>query len=149
MAYLRPPGEILAEANNIDTVKERADFLRANLRPVLRVLLACVFNPNITFPDYSDVKWKPLQNPRGITDTNLDKECRRIYILANDINIPVERKKAKLIQMLEGMHVDDSDLLFNYVLKKKLPYSKITNSFMTKSFPEIFNTYINPAVYGR
>lgn len=148
MAYMLPPGEILQAANDIDTVKERGEYLRANMRPAMLVILACVFNPNITFPDYSDVKWKPLKNQRGITDTNLDKECRRLYIFASDINLPLERKKVKLIQMLEGMHMDDADLLFNWILKKKLPYSKITNSFITKTFPEIFKTKITPAVYG-
>jgi len=147
MAYVKPPGEILAEANEISTVGERAEFMKANIRPSIRVLLACVYNPNITFPDYSDVKWKPLRNERGITDTNLDKEARKIYIFANGVALPLERKKAKLIQMLEGMHVDDADLLFNWILKKKLPYSKISNSFISKVFPEIFQTIISPAIY--
>lgn len=147
MAYLKPPGEILAIANEIKTVEERIAFLRANMRPALRVLLACVYNPNISFPDYSDVKWKPLKNERGITDTNLDKEARKIYIFANGVDIPLQRKKAKLIQTLEGMHIDDSDLLFNWVLKKKLPYSKISNSFISKGFPEIFTTIISPGIY--
>jgi len=149
MAYVKPPSEIFAEANLIDTVKERAEFLRAHMRPSIRILLACVFNPKIVFPDFSDVKWKRLNNQRGITDTNIDKECRRIYVLCDEVNIPFERKKAKLIQMLEGMHVDDSELLFNWILKKKLPASKITSSFIIKSFPELFVLNISPVVYGR
>ena len=149
MAYLKPPGEIFNLANEITSVQERAEFLRANLRPSIRVLLACVYNPNITFPDYSDIKWKPLRNERGITDTNLDRECRKIYIFANGPNLTLERKKAKLIQMLEGMHVDDADLFYNWILQKKLPYSKISTSFITKNFPEILSTIISPAVYNR
>lgn len=144
MAYLKPPSQILEEANNITSVADRSNFLRANLRPGLRVLLACVYNPNISFPDYSDLKYKVLNNERGITDTNLDKEARRIYIFANGVTVPLERKRAKLIQMLEGMHKEDSDFLFNWVLKKKLPYSKISQSFISKNFPEILTTIISP-----
>ena len=129
--------------------RDGVEFMKAHMRPSIRVLLACVYNPNITFPDYSDVKWKPLRNERGITDTNLDKEARKIYIFANGPNLSLERKKAKLIQMLEGMHVDDADLFYNWILQKKLPYSKISTSFITKNFPEILSTIISPAVYNR
>jgi hypothetical protein len=144
MSYLKSPVEILQQANDIENVKERADFLRPHMRPVMRVLLACVYNENIKFPDYSDVKYKVLKNPRGIVDTTLDHEARRLYIFTDSAQLPLQRKKAKLIQILEGLHEEESNLLFNYIVKKKLPWSKITHSFITKSFPEILNSNIAP-----
>lgn len=143
MPYIKSVYDILKEANEMPDLAMRAEFLKRNMRPAVVNILACVFNPKITFPDYSNVKYKVLKNPVGLTDTNIDHEFRRFYILTEQNNVPMNRKTAKLIQMLEGMHETESDLLFNYVVKKKLPFSKISNNLIIKYFPTIPNTYID------
>lgn len=143
MSYIKTPSDVFAECDQITSTTSRAEVLKANLRPAIRILLSAVFNESITFPDYSDVQYKVLKNARGIVDTSLDREAARLYIFANDCQIPLERKKAKLIQLLEGLHQEESDLLFNYILKKKLPYSKISKSFISKNFPEVMQAKIS------
>jgi hypothetical protein len=139
------PFEILKEANNIDSVKERVEFLQENMRPSLAAILACVFNPKITFPDYSiDIEYKVLKNAKGIVDVNFDRICRKLYIFEEATKVRYERRKALLIQFLEGMHEEDSNFLFKFILQKKLPFNRISKSFIEKNLPGILNYSIRP-----
>lgn len=143
--YMNSPHEILKEANEILDQVHRAEYLRGKLRPSLQILLAAVFNPDVTFPDYSDVTYKESQSARGlkgIVDSNLDKECRRLYIFSNASALSIDKKKAKLSLLFESLHKEEVELLKD-VLKKKLSYSKINKKFMEAKFPGVFTKKID------
>jgi hypothetical protein len=143
--YMNSPHEILDEANTLSDQNARAEFLRGKLRPSLQILLAAVFNPDVIFPDYSDVTYKESQAARGlkgIVDSNLDKECRRLYIFSNASPLSIDKKKAKLSLLFEALHQEEVKLLKD-VLNKKLPYGKINKKFMEANFPGVFSKRID------
>jgi len=143
--YMSSPAEILKEANEILDQVHRAEYLRGKLRPSLQILLAAVFNPDVIFPDYSDVTYKESQAARGlkgIVDSNLDKECRRLYIFSNASPLSIDKKKAKLSLLFEALHQEEVKLLKD-VLNKKLSYGKINKKFMEANFPGVFSKRID------
>lgn len=143
--YMQSPSEILSEANEITNATERANFLRPKLRLSLQVLLAAVFNPSITFPDYSDVTYKEsaaARGEKGIVDTNLDRECRRLYIFTEQSQLPLSKKKAKLSMLFESLHSEEVTLL-KQVMTKNIPYKKINKKFMEANFPGVFSKTID------
>ena len=143
--YMNSPHEILNEANALSDQNARAEYLRGKLRPSLQILLAAVFNPDVIFPDYSDVTYKESQAARGlkgIVDSNLDKECRRLYIFSNASPLSIDKKKAKLSLLFEALHQEEVKLLKD-VLNKKLSYGKINKKFMEANFPGVFSKRID------
>ena len=143
--YMKSPVEILKEANEIADQTARAEFLRGKFRPSLQILLAAVFNPAISFPDYSDVRYKhsaAAAGPKGIVDTNLDRECRRLYIFSDASRLPLNKKKAKMSLLFESLHQEEV-LLLQQVLIKKLQYNKISKKFMEANFPGVFTSRID------
>lgn len=143
--YMKSPAEILKEANEFADQTARAEFLRAKLRPSLQILLAAVFNPAISFPDYSDVTYKQSAaalGSKGIVDTNLDRECRRLYIFSDASSLPLNKKKAKMSLLFESLHQEEV-LLLQQVLIKKLQYNKISKKFMEAYFPGVFTSRID------
>ena len=143
--YMSSPHKILDEANALSDQNARAEFLRGKLRPSLQILLAAVFNPDVSFPDYSDVTYKKSQAARGlkgIVDSNLDKECRRLYIFSNASPLSIDKKKSKLSLLFEALHQEEVKLLKD-VLNKKLPYGKINKKFMEANFPGVFTKRID------
>ncbi|MEI7674730.1 MAG: hypothetical protein WCI60_03280 [bacterium] len=142
---MKSPVEILKEANEFADQTARAEFLRGKLRPSLQILLAAVFNPAISFPDYSDVTYKQsaaAQGPKGIVDTNLDRECRRLYIFSDASSLPLNKKKAKMSLLFESLHQEEV-ILLQQVLIKKLQYNKINKKFMEANFPGVFTSRID------
>ena len=144
--YMKSLTEILGEANEITNATERANYLRGHLtRPALQIILAATFNPAITFPDYSDVTYKESAaaiGEKGIVDTNLDKECRRLYIFTEQSSIPLQKKKHKLSLLFESLHSEEVKLL-KQIFSKKIPYGKINKKFMEGNFPGVFTKKID------
>lgn len=136
--YKKSPITILEEASTYELQTARENFLSENMRPSIQVILSLVFNEHITFPDYSDIKWKPNPGKVGIVDTNLDKESRKLYIYTQEFDkIDLNRKKAKLVQLLQGLHIDEANFLLEYVFQKKLPWRKIPKNFIEKKYPRL------------
>jgi len=136
--YKKSPIAILEEASTYEYQEGRERFLSENMRTSIEVILALVFNENITFPDYSDIKWKPNPGKVGIVDTKLDREARKLYIYTEQFTtIDINRKKAKLVQLLQALHVDEAKFLLEYVFQKRLPWRKIPKNFVEKKYPHL------------
>jgi hypothetical protein len=135
--YQKAIPEVLRLANEIEDPEERAKFLRIHMREPLFKVLACFHNEAIEFDRFKDVKYTTKHNKAGISDSTLDHEMKRIYIFTKDNALPTERKRQKLIQILESMYAEESDLVYNHLIQKKNPYKNLNKNFIKKYFPQV------------
>ena len=143
MAYQKPIPEVLKIADEIQNPEERAEFLTKNMRDSLRKVLACFHNPDIEFERFKDIKYSTKHNKAGISDSTLDHEMKRLYLFQKDHVLTEERKRNKLIQILESMYDAESDLVVNYIIPKKNPYKNINKNFIKKFFPQILTVTLD------
>jgi len=135
--YQKPIPEVLRLANEIEDPEERAKFLRIHMREPLFKVLACFHNDAIEFDRFKDVVYATKHNKAGISDSTLDHEMKRIYIFTKDNALTTERKRQKLIQILESMYAEESDLVYNHLIQKKNPYKNLNKNFIKKYFPQV------------
>jgi hypothetical protein len=135
--YQKPIPEVLKLANEIENSEERAKFLKIHMREPLYKVLACFHNESIEFDKFKDIKYTTKHNKAGISDSTLDHEMKRLYIFTKDNPLPEERKRQKLVQILESMYAEESDLVYNHIIQKKNPYKNINKNFIKKFFPQV------------
>lgn len=137
--YNKPITTLLKEANEIEDMDLRAQFLQKYMRQSVKEILAAFHNDSLVFDKFKDVKYRNNHNKPGISDSTLDHESKRLYLLLKDSGLTQEKKRNKLIQMLESMCKEESDLLLEYVIQKKNPFKKLDKRFVKKYFPEVIN----------
>lgn len=135
--YQKPIPEVLKLANEMENPEERAKFLKIHMREPLYKVLACFHNETIEFDKFKDIKYTTKHNKAGISDSTLDHEMKRLYIFTKDNPLPEERKRQKLVQILESMYAEESDLVYNHIIQKKNPYKNINKNFIKKFFPQV------------
>lgn len=143
MAYQKPIPEVLKIADEMENAEERALFLQKNMRDSLTKVLACFHNPDIEFEKFKDLKFSTKHNKAGISDSTLDHEMKRLYLFQKSHELSEERKRTKLIQILESMYDAESDLVANFLLQKKNPYKNINKNFIKKYFPQILTVKLD------
>ena len=100
-----------------EKAKTRADkvlVLKKHEVPALRGVLRINFDKNIKMdlPEGEPPFRKELDRPAGYQETNLVREYRRFYIwLDPKQNLPRIRKEKLFIEMLEGLHHSEAQLL--------------------------------------
>lgn len=140
--YQKPIPEVLTMANAIEDQEERAKFLTKHMRDAVSKVLACFFNENIEFEKFKNIEFINKHNKPGVSDSTLDHEVKRLYIFTKQNPVPLERKHQKLIQVLESMCTEDSNLVLD-IIKKKNPYKNINKNFIKKYFPSVLTKSIS------
>jgi hypothetical protein len=135
--YQKPITQILREANEIEDSVERAEYMNKFMRDTVKDILAAIFNEDIVFEKFKEIKYNNNHNKPGISDSTLDHETKRLYVLLKDSPVDPQKKINKFIQMLESVCKEESELLES-VIQKKNPYKKIDKRFIKKYFPEVF-----------
>lgn len=141
--YQKPVQQILEEANNIESSEERAEFMKSNMRLSVAKVLAIFHNESIEFEKFKDIKYSTKQNKPGISDSTLEHEMKRLYIFQKSHALDLDRKRTKLIQILESMHNGESDFVYNNLIQKKNPYKNLNKNFVKKYFPKILELSID------
>jgi hypothetical protein len=141
--YQKPIPEVLRLANEIENPEERAKFLKIHMRESLYKVLACFHNESIEFEKFRDITYSTKHNKSGISDSTLDHEIKRLYIFTKNHALAPERKKQKLVQILESMYNEESDLVYNSIIKKSNPYKNINKNFIKKYFPQVLTYSID------
>lgn len=106
--------EILDTLEKAKTRQEKIAILKKHETPVLRAIMRINFDPNVKMdlPDGEPPFNKEAGRPIGYQQTNLINEYRRFYIwLDPKQNLPKVRKERLFIEMLEGLHVSEAELL--------------------------------------
>ena len=113
--------EVLKKVHNAKTKDKKISILRENDSDPLRMVIKSSFDPNIewVFPE-GEVPYKKNEAPEGTEHTVLRKECRKLFrfIKGGDNTIPQFRKENLFIQMLEGLHESEAQLIIDAKDKK-------------------------------
>jgi hypothetical protein len=132
--------EIIQRASNAKTRDEKIEILRHYDTPALRAVLIWNFDNRVecVFPE-GEVPYTPNDAPIGTEHTVLEKEYRRLYLLfkcGSSYLIPAQRENL-FIQMLEGLHQDEANVLILIKDKALGKKYKITRACVEEAFPQI------------
>lgn len=132
--------EILQKAHNAKTKTEKVKILQENNSQTLRSLFIWNFDESVqsVLPE-GEVPYTKNPAPQGTEHTRLETEGRKLYyfVKGGADNIPMIRRESMFIQMLEGLHPDEAEILC--LVKDKALHKKyrITKNVVTEAFPSI------------
>lgn len=130
--------EILTKVNNAKDKPKKIKVLQDNESPELKMILKGAFDPKIQWdlPEGTP-PFMPNEVPIGTEHTYLRQEAKRLYrfVKGADSTLTKPKRETLFIQMLEGLHVDEANLLIN-VKEKQLNkvYKGLTESVVKEAF---------------
>ena len=106
--------EILDKVSKLKSKKEKVKFLQDNNTDSLRMVLKSAFDPKIKWllPE-GDVPYKRNDAPEGTEHSVLAYGARKLYhfIEGGNADITQGKRETMFIQMLEGLHETEADVL--------------------------------------
>lgn len=131
--------EILEAASKQKKKEDKIKYLRENDSLALRTVICFALHPavKILLPDGP----APYRKS-DLADENfgmLYSDYRKLYLFCEGGNDALSKNKRELlfVQLLEGIHPKDADLLVS-AKDKKLPYKGLTKDHIEEAFPGIF-----------
>ena len=133
--------EILDLVDKAKTKDEKVALLKQHELPVLRGILKINFHPEVYFdlPEGEPPFRKEADKPAGLQETNLQTEYRRFYIwLDPQAQISKVKKEQLFIEMLEGLHISEAELIC-LAKDKKLTkkWKTIKEDIVRLAYPQI------------
>ena len=132
--------EILQKVSSAKTKKEKIDLLNEYNSQGLRSLLIINFDESLKFllPE-GDVPFTPNDAPAGTEHTRLVHEYKGLYrfFKGGDSSIKGMRREQLFVQLLEGLHVDEANLLVSACNKKLSKKYRLTKAVVSEAFPQI------------
>jgi hypothetical protein len=131
--------EIFTKINNAKDKPKKIEVLKRYDTPYIRQLLKAAFDPKIKWilPEGTP-PYIANEAPEGTEHTLLRNETRKLYLFleGGDNTISKTRKETLFIQMLEGLHKTEAEVLIN-VKDKKL--NKVYKGLTEQLIKETFN----------
>ncbi len=131
-----------SKAKKVQVLKEYRD-------DALTALLIWNFDPSVTsaLPD-GPVPYTPNDVPEGTDHTSLRREWRNLYHFIKGGNDELNniRRESMFVQMLEGLHPKESDLICLVKDKELTKKYKVTLEMVKEAYPDIVwgdRTYVN------
>ena len=106
--------EILDKVSKVKTKKEKVAFLKQYDSDALRMVIKSSFDPNIVWVmPKGNVPYTPNDAPAGTEHTRLATEAKKLYrfIRGGDNITPQFKKEQMFVQLLEGLHKDEAELI--------------------------------------
>ena len=106
--------EILDLVHKAKTKNKKVEILRKYNSDALRMVIKSSFDPNIVWVmPKGNVPYTPNDAPAGTEHTRLATESRKLFhfIRGADNITPQFKKEQMFVQMLEGLHKDEAELL--------------------------------------
>jgi hypothetical protein len=132
--------EILQKVSSAKTKKEKVDLLQEYNNDGLRAVLIINFDESLKFllPE-GEVPFKPNDAPAGTEHTRLDHEYRGLYryFKGGDSSLKGMRREQLFVQLLEGLHEDEANLLVSACNKDIQSKYRITKAVVAEAFPQI------------
>tara|TARA_B100001989_G_scaffold224567_1_gene179088 strand:- start:911 stop:1336 length:426 start_codon:yes stop_codon:yes gene_type:complete len=131
--------EIIKKASNAKTKAEKIKILQENNSQALRSVLKWNFEPKIIsdVPE-GDVPFKRNDAPIGTEHTMLEREGKNLWRFIKGANSLSRFKREQLfIQMLEGLHESEADIICLVKDKQLHKKYRITKAVVTSAFPSI------------
>ena len=131
--------EVLQKVSNAKTKAQKIKLLNDFNSPALRAILIANFDESVIsmLPD-GDVPYKPNDAPEETEHTKLIQEYRKLYLFfKGGANISQARRETLFIQMLEGLHQGEAEVLCLVKDRKIGKRWKITRQCVEEAFPQI------------
>ena len=131
--------EILQKVSNAKTKAQKIKLLNEYNSPALRSLFIINFDDTvISMLPPGDVPYQPNDAPEGTEHTKLIQEYRKLYLFfKGGANISQARRETLFIQLLEGLHAKEAEVLTLVKDKKIGKRWKITRQCVEEAFPSI------------
>ena len=131
--------EVLQKVSNAKTKAQKVKLLEQYNTPALRAILIANFDESVIsmLPD-GEVPYKKNEAPEDTEHTKLDHEYRKLYLFfKGGANISQTRRETLFIQLLEGLHKGEAEVLCLVKDKKIGKRWKITRQCVEQAFPSI------------
>ena len=132
--------EILQKVSSAKTKKEKVDLLQQYNSQGLRSLLIINFDDSLEFllPE-GEVPFTPNDAPAGTEHTRLVNEFKGLYrfFKGGDASIKGMRREQLFVQLLEGLHADEANMLVSACNKDLQSKYRITKAVVAEAFPQI------------
>ena len=132
--------EILQKVSSAKTKKEKVELLQEYNSQGLRSLLIINFDDSLEFllPE-GEVPFTPNDAPAGTEHTRLTQEYRGLYrfFKGGDASIKGMRREQLFVQLLEGLHADEANMLVSACNKDLQSKYRITKAVVAEAFPAI------------
>ena len=131
--------EVLQKISNAKTKAQKVKLLEDFNTPALRAILIANFDESVIsmLPD-GKVPYKENDAPEDTEHTKLDHEYRKLYLFfKGGANISQTRRETLFIQLLEGLHKGEAEVLCLVKDKKIGKRWKITRQCVEQAFPTI------------
>ena len=132
--------EVLQKVSNAKTKAEKIQILNQHNTPALRAILIANFDESVIseLPE-GEVPFTANEAPKGTEHTVLEKEYRRLYLFfkGGSSSLKQSQRENLFIQMLEGLHEDEANLLVLIKDKALGKKYKLTRACVEEAFPNI------------
>lgn len=132
--------EILQKAHNAKTKQEKAKILQENETAALKKLLIWNFDPKVksALPE-GEVPYTKNEAPIGTEHTRLDQQDRLFhnFVEGGNYDLSNTKKEVMFIQMLEGLHESEAEVLCLVKDKSLGKKYRITQNVVAEAFPTI------------
>jgi hypothetical protein len=132
--------EILEAVSKARTKDKKAEILRDHRNDALVSLLIWNFDETvISVVPEGNVPYEPNDVPVGTDHTSLRKEYRQLYnfVKGGNDSLSHVRRETMFIQMLEGLHPAEAEILCLVKDKGLANKYKITQEVVAKAYPDI------------
>lgn len=113
--------EVLKKVHNAKTKDKKIEILRENDHDSLRMIIKSSFDPKIEWliPE-GNVPFRVNEAEEGTEHTVLRKEAKKLYrfVKGGDNTLPQFKRENIFIQMLEGLHKSEAQLIIDAKDKK-------------------------------
>ena len=141
--------EILEVVHKQRSKAKKVEVLQHYRDDALTALLIWNFDPSVVsaLPD-GPVPYKPNDVPEGTDHTSLRREWKNLYhfIKGGNDGLNAIRRESMFVQMLEGLHPREADLVCLVKDKDLTTKYKITLEMVKEAYPDIVwgdRTYVN------
>lgn len=132
--------EVLQKVSNAKTKAEKIDLLHQYNSSALRAILIANYDESvISMLPEGEVPFNPNDAPKGTEHTVLEKEYRKLYLFfkGGSSSLKQSQRENLFIQMLEGLHEEEANLLILVKDKALGRKYKLTRACVEEAFPQI------------
>ena len=132
--------EILQKVSSAKTKAEKVELLQEYNQNALRAILIINFDESLKFllPP-GEVPFTPNDAPAGTEHTRLTHEYKGLYrfFKGGDSDIKGMKREQLFVQLLEGLHEDEANLLVAACNKDIQAKYRITKAVVSEAFPQV------------
>jgi hypothetical protein len=131
--------EVLQKISNAKTKTQKIKLLQQHNSPALRQILIANFDESIiSMLPAGDVPYEKNEAPEDTEHTKLVHEYRKLYLFfKGGANVSQSRRETLFIQLLEGLHQGEAEVLCLMKDRQIGKRWKITKQCVEEAYPQI------------